>query len=157
MHASVSVALIVSMAMRVRSHSVLGLRRSMCGMGFFANIHAAQPQLAEEGHEPQPKHVKRSQSGGDNGDRPQDPVAVSRAGVGFPQNLVFAEEAGQTGRSRDGKGGNGHHPERPGSELAQSAHAAHVLLTANRVDHRTSAQEEQCLKEGMSHQVEDGG
>src|SRR5947207_2698185 len=140
MHASVSVALIVSMTMRVRSRSVLGLGRSMCGMGFFANIYAAQPQLAEEGHEPQPEHVKRSQSGGDNGDSPQDPVAMSGAGVGLPQNLVFAEEAGQTGRSRDGKSGNGHHPERPRSELAKSTHAAHVLLTADRVDHRSSAQ-----------------
>ena len=44
-----------------------------------------------------------------------------------------------------------------GIYLAQSAHVAHVLFTAERVDHGAGAEEEQRLEEGVRHQVEDAG
>ena len=44
-----------------------------------------------------------------------------------------------------------------GNQLAQAAHAAHVLLAAHGVNHRARAQEEQRLEERMRHQVEDSG
>ena len=43
----------------------------------------------------------------------------------------------------------------PRDGLAKAAHAAHVLLAAQRVHHAAGAEKEQALEEGMRHQVED--
>ena len=73
----------------------------------------------------------------------------------LPQDLVFREEATQWKESRDGKRADRHHPECPRDELPQAAHVAYVLFAAERVNHRTCCKEEQCLKEGVSHEVKD--
>src|SRR5438094_659214 len=50
-----------------------------------------------------------------------------------------------------------HGPVRGWQSGAQVAHAAQVLLPGQGVYHRASAQEQQSLKEGMRHQVENAG
>ena len=76
---------------------------------------------------------------------------------GRAQDFIFAEEAGQRRKAGNGKRGDGHHPKRDGNFLAQAAHAAHVLLTADGMNDRAGAQKEQRFKESMGHQVEDTG
>src|SRR5579859_1793376 len=91
--------------------------------------------LAEEGHEPEPEHVERCQQCSENADGPVGAAAV-RAGERLPEDFVLAEEAAEEGYAGDGHGSRGHGPESPGNFLAQAAHVAHVLLAAERMNHR---------------------
>src|SRR5216683_6938842 len=58
--------------------------------------------VAEEGHEPQPEHIERSNKCCDDADQPKHP-ASERAGISHPQDLVFGEEASQRPEPGDGK------------------------------------------------------
>src|SRR5438270_11184123 len=86
--------------------------------------------LAEEGHEPQAKHVERGDACGDQPNQPQAPVAIGWARPGLPQNLVFAEEAAEERRAGNGERCQRHGGESPGNFLAQSSNIAHILLTS---------------------------
>src|SRR5512133_3721519 len=112
--------------------------------------------LTEERHEPQAEHVERRQESGHDADQPESPMSVRTAEC-LPQNFVLGEEAGQWWESSDRKGRDRHYPERYRDLLSQAAHVAHVLLTAQSMDDRAGAEEEQCLEERMRHQVEDAG
>src|SRR5436853_7750648 len=92
--------------------------------------------LSEESHEPQAENVKRSDSRSQRADEPQAPMAIAGTGPCLPQDLVFAEEAGQSGSAGDSQRRNGHDRKCPGNLLAQAAHVSHVLLPADRVNDR---------------------
>jgi hypothetical protein len=79
------------------------------------------------------------------------------AGEGDAEDLVFRPEARQRRDTGDGQGGDSHGGGSDGHLLAQAAHLAHVLFLVHAVDHRTRAQEQQRLEEGVGHEMEDGG
>src|SRR5712692_1206917 len=101
--------------------------------------------LAEKRQEPEPEHVERGQQGSKNPDRPIDGAPIG-TGIYSPKDRVLADEAGERGKARNGKGSHGHRPERPGDVLFQSSHTPHILLTADGMDHGTGRQEQQSLK-----------
>jgi hypothetical protein len=73
------------------------------------------------------------------------------------EDLVLRPEAGQRWDPGEGEGTH-RHGDRGNRHLAQeTAHPMHVLLIAQPVDHRPGAEEQQCLEEGMGHEVEDTG
>src|SRR5712692_9147579 len=76
-------------------------------------VMSARPTIvAEEGHEPQPEHIERSNKCCDDADQPKHPASV-RAGISHPQDLVFGEEASQRPEPGDGKGRHCHRRKRP--------------------------------------------
>src|SRR5215468_146118 len=91
--------------------------------------------FAEEGHKPEAKHIEGCHSGGDQSDQPENPASVSLVGECLPEDLVLGEESAERWESCDGERGNRHHPERPRNQLSQSAHVAHILFAAERVNH----------------------
>src|SRR5579859_6573393 len=142
MYAAVAVNIVIGMAVRLRSRGMRCLRRSVRRMRFFAQIDRSQLKLAKESHEPQAEHVKRSETSGENADAPDNLPAVGTV-KHRTENFVLAEEAGERRNSRNGNGGDGHHPEGNWDFRPQAAHAAHVLLAADGMNHRARAQEEQ--------------
>src|SRR5215510_2429860 len=117
--------LLCSVAVRVCPRGMLRLRRRLSLVRFLADIHFSQSQVAEESHEPQAEHVKRSQQRGDDSDHPKRPVVKKS----LPKNFVFTEEAAQGREAGNGKCRYRHHPERYWNHFAQPAHVPHVLLT----------------------------
>src|SRR5438270_12226733 len=98
--------------------------------------------FAEEGHEPQPEHIKGGQTGGDPADQPEDPASVRLIGECLPENFVFGEEAAEGREAGDGERGDRHRPKGPGNQLAQASHVAHILLSSETVNHRASSEKE---------------
>src|SRR5580698_2982850 len=94
--------------------------------------------LSEERQEPLPEHIERGEERGEYADRPIHPASIGTR-VSLPQNRIFTEESCERGESGDGKSSRRHRPERPGDFRSQSAHAPHVLLAADRVNHRPSS------------------
>src|SRR4029077_4016987 len=82
------------MPVRPRSNCVPRLCRSAGGVGFFADIDRAQPELAKERHEPEAKHIERCQPCGDDANGPEHGPS-GRTVIDRAENLVLAEEAGQ--------------------------------------------------------------
>src|SRR5438552_18513629 len=70
------------------------------------------------------------------------------------QDGVLAEESRKRRNACDGQGGDKHGAESVSDGLPQAAHAEHVLFAAHGVNDGASGEEEQCLEEGVSHQVE---
>src|SRR2546428_13949670 len=85
--------------------------------------------LAEKRQEPEPEHVERGQQGSKNPDRPIDGAPIG-TGIYSPKDRVLADEAGERGKARTGKGGHSHRPERPRAVHFQTAQTAHILLAA---------------------------
>src|SRR5579872_2950296 len=104
--------------------------------------------LAKESQEPQSKHIKRSQEGSENPNRPIDPTAI-RTRVRPPQNRIFAEKTGERRKAGNSKSARGHRPKSPWNVVSQAAHATHVLLAPHRVNHRSRGEEEQSFEERM--------
>src|SRR5581483_6776294 len=92
---------------------------------------------AKECHEPQPEHVERGQECGEDADHPVNPACLVRT----PEDFVFAEESGERRNARNRKGSDRHGPKGDGDLGAEAAHPAHVLLTANGMNHRACGQE----------------
>ena len=113
-------------------------------------------RVADEGQVPEPEHVERGESCGEDADRPER-FAQRALLEGRGENRVFREETGQTRKAGDGEDRRGHRPEGDGDFFAQAAHLAQVLLAAKRVNCRARAKKEQRLEEGVRHQVKDGG
>src|SRR4051794_2463129 len=113
-----------------------GLCRRSSGMGFFTFVNRSQLELAKERHEPKAEHVKRSKPCCEHAYGPDHRPTVGTV-KHCAQNFVFAEEAGKRGNSGDGNGGDGDNPERNRNQLAQAAHAAHVLLATHSMNYRT--------------------
>src|SRR6185312_11943780 len=67
------------------------------------------PVLPKERHEPKPEHIKRRKKSSEQSNKPVNPAGL----IGSPQNFVLTEESGKRRNSGDGKGGDGHGPERP--------------------------------------------
>src|ERR1051325_6147493 len=118
--------------------------RCMCGssssMGFFANINSAGLIFAKEGHEPEAEHIERGQAGSGQANRPENGATMFPV-KGCAKDFILAEKACQRRKAGYREGGNGHHPEGDWDFFAQAAHAAHVLLAADGVDHRPGAKE----------------
>src|SRR5208283_2477758 len=64
------------------------------GLMFHVVRGGASAIIAEEGHEPQPERVERSDQRGDDADQPIHPASVI-TGISFPENLVFREKSGK--------------------------------------------------------------
>src|SRR5438067_2434668 len=110
--------------------------------------------LPKEGHKPEAEHVERYHSRGDQSDQPEDPVSVSLVRECLPENLILREKSAKWWKSCDGERSNRHHPECPRNQLSQSSHVAHVLLAAERVNHRSCCEKEQGFEKRMRHKVE---
>ena len=112
-------------------------------------------RAAEEGEPEQAEHVERGHQRRGRGDEPEQRRAAAGAGEGVPEDLVLGEEAGERRDPGDRRGGDREGPEGERDAARQPAHAAHVLLAAERVDHAAGAEEEAGLEEGVRDEVED--
>ncbi len=116
--------------------------------------------LAGKGHVPQAEHVKRRDRG--PGDSDPEEIAVQRIGLlegqGLGQDAVLGVVAAQShdqryARSRDRQAAHEHRARRPGHLLPQAAHRRH-FVGARGMDHRSGAEEQQRLEEGVREEVE---
>src|SRR5580692_683544 len=103
---------------------------------------------------PKAEHVERRKQRSEKTNEPEGFASrtVLKRGV---ENGVFRKESCKGEKAGYGQDGCGHGPECDGHLLAQTAHLAQILLAAKAVDDGASSQEEQCLEEGMRHEVED--
>jgi len=76
-------------------------------------------------------------------------VAADREGT--EQNGILREESGEKRRTGDGQCGDQHGPVSDFDFFAEAAHVAHVLFATHSVNDRPCSEEEQRLKEGVSH------
>src|SRR5215472_16830817 len=125
---------------RVRGSGMLWVRVGFVGRS---------PILAKESEEPESKHVKRCKKGSRLAQYPES-YASTRS---LPQDLVLAEKSGQGREAGNGERCHRHRPEGPGNFPPPATHPAHVLLTADGVNHRTRRQEQQAFEECMRHEV----
>ena len=102
-------------------------------------------------------HVIGGEECGEERDDPQRLVLT----ISVEQDFVFRPEPGERRYTSNRQPA---HEERSGSDghpLAKVAHALHVLFFADHavhaMDHRTSAKEHQCFKEGVSDHMENRG
>ena len=104
------------------------------------NVHLVLVELllAEKRKEDQPKHVERSEPGGDKSEQPQRSIRM----LCRFENFVLAEKSGESRDAGNRKRGDKHRPERHRDGFTQAAHLAHVLLAAHRVNHAPRAKEE---------------
>ena len=123
-----------------------------------APVAASAQRLAEEHHEHLAAHVEGGEQRGDQADGPQDLAlpagAAPRRTAGSRPSTRSPENGGTPaiGQPADDERGR-----RDRHELAQAAHAAHVLLAVHAVDDRAGPEEQQRLEEGVGDHVEDGG
>src|SRR5471030_2264231 len=111
-----------------------GVCRSAGFVGLFAGINAAELQLTKERHEPQAEHVERCKSGGEESHSPKNLTAMG-AGKDLAKNFILGEESRKWRNTGNGNRGDRYHPECSGNQLAQPAHATHILLSAHGVNH----------------------
>src|SRR5215831_20937774 len=78
-------------------------------------------------------------------------VLVMRERMGH--DFVFTPESCKWRDAGDGNRADKEQFMSPGNLMAQPAHFADVLFSAERMDHRTGRKEEQGLEEGMGHQM----
>ncbi len=123
----------------------------------------AAAEGAVEGHVDDAEHVEGRQQGGAHRQVPEDPVDVAEAvevggasGVGAGQDFVFGEEAGEDRDAGDRQGCREKSPVGGRHVLSEAAHSGHVLFARVGVDHRSGAEEQAGLEEGVGHDVEDG-
>ena len=109
-----------------------------------------EPRGAEKCQEQQAEHVERSEARGQNAKSPQQRAGALRG----EKNLVLAEEPGKSRRAGNRECSHEHRPESPRNFLAQTAHLAHVLFAAHRVNHAACRKKQQSLEERMRHQME---
>ena len=107
---------------------------------------------AEERDEQQPEHVVRGDARGD--------ARRSRTATDGPVSSAPYTTASllknplKPGTPRDREHAGQHRDERERQRLAQAAHAAHVLLVGERVDHDAGAQEQLRLEERVGEEME---
>ena len=81
------------------------------------------------------------EAGGEDAEGIQPQIGV-RSRAGLQQDFVFAEKASERRDACDRKRSSRHRPESPWDVLSQPAHVPHVLISANRVNHRPGSKEE---------------
>ncbi len=97
-------------------------------------------------------HVEGGEQGGEQADEVERDVLVQRVG----EDLVLRPEARERRHAGDGEPADDEGARGDRHELAERAHAAHVLLVVHAVDDRAGAEEQQGLEEGVGDHVEDG-
>src|SRR5262249_6701460 len=110
------------------------------------------PRWAVEGEIRQSKHIEGRQERAGRS-HPVEQILMVRERVGH--DLVFAPEACERRYASDGYSADEEQPVGPGNLMFQSDHLTNVLLSRERVDHGSGGQEQQCLEEGMRHEMED--
>src|SRR5690348_17524988 len=108
--------------------------------------------FAEKSKKNQTEHVKRGQQGCEQTDGVENVAGVGAtvfALKGAEKDGVLAEEARERRKARDGQSGGQHRNVGPLDFLAQTAHAAHVLLAAHGVNHAACGEEEKRFEKGV--------
>ena len=100
------------------------------------------PGLAMEGHEHQPAGVEGGHQRGGDTQIIGELTGARGLGEGALQDHVLGIVAGEERDAGERDGAHPHGPVGPGHDFAQAAHLSHVLLVAERVDHRARAQEQ---------------
>src|SRR5438874_13549024 len=101
--------------------------------------------LAVKGHPESTRHVEGREDRGDDPDRIKQKVAVDESRA---ENLVLRPEARERRERREGAACDQHRPEGHRRLPRQPTHLAHVLLTAEPVDHRAGPEGKERLEEG---------
>jgi len=120
-------------------------------MNVYVVLVKARPAI--EGQEDKPEHVE----GGKQRRQQAEGIKNGAARLALKcgeEDGILGEETCKEGNAGDGECGHQHGPVRPADLLAQTAHAAHVLLAAHGVNHAACCKEEKRLEERMGHQVE---
>ena len=84
-----------------------------------------------------------------------EPVVPAAALADLVQQRVLGEEAGHQRERAEREAADDEAGERERHRLAEAAHLVERLLAAHRGDDRAGRHEEQCLEEGVRHQVEE--
>src|SRR5690625_17312 len=130
---------------------------------------STRPVRTMEGHDHEAGHVEGGHHRGDHCHHPEElvPTSVWADGTssGQPDDLVLGEEPGEGPDPTDGKGCDPHRDPGDRHELSQTTHIPHILRipllpclgegALHCKDHCTGAEEEECLEEGVRHQVEE--
>ncbi len=111
---------------------------------------------AMKGHKKKPKHVECGKARRDHAQRIDRGIGIG-SGACREKDFLFAEKTGEARRARDRQRGHEHGAVGPWDGLAQSAHAAHILLATRGMHHAARAEKQQGLEKSVSHQVKDSG
>ena len=128
------------------------------GRGFVrVDVLDVEARLAGEGEEDEPEHVEGGEEGGDQrDDRQHLPDHRIPGDPGAEDDRILRPESGEWDDAGIREGGDEEGPESDWHVLAQAAHFLDVLLLVHAVDDGAGTEEEECLEEGVRHQVEDG-
>src|SRR6478672_151992 len=111
----------------------------------------ARPAI--KGQIDQAEHVEGGQEGADSSQAIQQ-IVVMREGMG--QDFIFAPETCQRWNARDSDRADQKESIGPWDFRTETTHLSNVLLTRERMNHRSSRKEQEGFKEGMGHEVKDG-
>src|SRR5437588_11073787 len=110
-------------------------------------------RVSKKRQEHQAEHVERRQARSDEADNPQRGMPFERA----TENLVLAEKSRERRNSRDGQRGKHKGPRRNRDLAPEAAHFLDVLLAGHGLDHAACTKEQECIEEGVRHQMENTG
>ena len=115
----------------------------------------AGARRAVERHDQQTPGIERGQEGGDGAHPEAIAAHADRRDIRRLEDRVLGPVTGEERHAGDREAADPHADIGDRHLAPDAAHLAHVLLVAHRVDHRSGAQEQQRLEEGVRDEVED--